>query len=74
MGAEDALLSCTGLPAGLPACLLTRRWRYLRTYFLTDVIACLPFNCVCVAANDSLNYYNLGDLLKCVAATRLLAI
>ncbi|KAL4419517.1 hypothetical protein ABPG77_002303, partial [Micractinium sp. CCAP 211/92] len=50
--------------ACLPAFRLTRRWRYLRTYFLTDVIACLPFNCVCVAANDSLNYYNLGDLLK----------
>ncbi|KAL4451791.1 hypothetical protein ABPG75_007453 [Micractinium tetrahymenae] len=38
--------------------------RYLRTYFLTDVVACLPFNCVFVVANSSYNYFNLGDLLK----------
>jgi hypothetical protein len=34
------------------------------TYMLTDVLACLPLNCVMVRANSSLDYYNSGELIK----------
>jgi hypothetical protein len=40
--------------------------RYATTYLATDVLACLPLNCVMATINDSLNYYNTGELLKLV--------
>jgi hypothetical protein len=28
------------------------------------VLACLPWNCIMLACNDSQNYYNLGELFR----------
>ena len=42
----------------------SRRKRYATTYLLTDVLACVPFGCIMVTANPSLNYYNAGELFK----------
>ena len=38
----------------LPPC---RSTRYLRSYFITDLLACLPWDCIMVRCNSSLNYY-----------------
>ncbi|KAI7843904.1 hypothetical protein COHA_002447 [Chlorella ohadii] len=38
--------------------------RYACSYLLTDVLACIPFNCIMVSCNPSLNYYNTGELFK----------
>lgn len=38
--------------------------RYTSTYLVSDVLACIPLNCIMTACDNSLNYYNSGDLLK----------
>jgi len=48
-----------------PACCLPpRSKRYASTYLVTDVLACLPLNCIMMACDGTLNYYNTGELLK----------
>ena len=42
----------------------TRSKRYASTYLVTDVLACLPLNCIMMACDGTLNYYNTGELLK----------
>lgn len=48
----------------LPPLVLPCRKRYATTYLVTDVLACIPFGCIMVTANPSLNYFNAGEVFK----------
>lgn len=48
----------------LPPLILPCRKRYATTYLVTDVLACIPFGCIMVTANPSLNYYNAFEVFK----------
>ena len=40
-----------------------RRLAYARSFMVTDIIACLPLNCIMTQIHAA-NYWNLGELLK----------
>jgi hypothetical protein len=68
LGAADVMPAADG-NAGQPHVAphpsrLRCRLQYATSYLLTDVLACLPINCIMVLANSSLNYYNTGELIK----------
>lgn len=63
----QAVPKCGAAACRLPL-RLPRRKRYAVTYLVTDVLACVPFGCIMVTANPSLNYYNAGELFKSVGA------
>ena len=72
--AAAARLPAPGVPArvpqppspahGCPAHPLRRSKRYACSYLATDLVACIPFNCIAAACQPHRNWWNLWELFK----------
>ena len=58
----------TGVSAGIWGWLASGRvqcsWQYTRGWFILDVVASFPLECVLTAAAPGVNFYNMGKAIR----------